>query len=74
MYDTTADLRDGLRKLLDDLEGGRVSNSNARARVTIAKAILDTVKIELAAASLGMDFGPVALAKQQPRQLKVAGQ
>ncbi len=61
MYHDTAELREGLRKLLVDLEAGKVSNSAARARVTIAKAILDTVKVELAAAALGMEFHPIPL-------------
>lgn len=65
MYNSTADLRNGLRKLLSDLETGAVSNSAARARVTIAKAILDTVKIELAAAALGTEFQPLSLTERK---------
>lgn len=61
MYKDTSELRDGLIALLADLESGNVSNSAARARVTIAKAILDTVKVEIAAASLGMAINPVSL-------------
>lgn len=59
MFKSTSDLRNTLNQLYSDLQGNKVSNSSARARVQIAKTILDTLKIEIAAANLGKQFSAV---------------
>lgn len=59
MFKTTEDLRHAMNKLYQDLEKGKVTNSAARTRVYIAKAMIDTIKVEIAAANLGKDFTAV---------------
>lgn len=67
MYNNTADLRSGLRDLLIAHEKGEVTNTTARVRVNIVKAIIDTVKVEIAAASLGGEFEALALLPSSKR-------
>jgi hypothetical protein len=64
-------MREYLDRLMTEIEEGKLSNSSARVRVQIAKAMIDTVKVEIAAAALGRAFGAVSLARPE-RQLKVA--
>lgn len=65
MYQNTKDLRAAMTRVLHDLEAGRISNTCARARVTAAKAILETLKVEIAAASLGRPFAAVEFDRDQ---------
>lgn len=60
MYNT-ANLRANLHQLLQDVEAGAISNTAARVRVTVAKALIDTIKVEIAAAALGTEFSPLPL-------------
>lgn len=57
---TTADLRTAMVALFHDVEAGQISNSTARARVLVAKVIIDTLKVEIAAANLGRQFSAVS--------------
>lgn len=61
MYKDTSELRDSLNKLLSEVESGKVSNAAARTRVNISRAMLETLKVEIAAASLGTAFTPLSL-------------
>jgi len=67
----TYDLMAYADNLLTEIEGGKLSNTTARVRVQVIKAMIDVKKVEIAAAALGRDFGPVALAKR-PRQIQQA--
>lgn len=69
MFDT-ADLRSGLKGDLDALRAGKISRSEARARAALARNILDTVKIEIAATAMRLEtFAPVEL---ESRMITVA--
>lgn len=59
MFKTTADLRNAMNTLYGEVVEGKVSGSIARTKVAIARAIVDTLKVELAAASLGKQFSAV---------------
>ena len=49
---TTADLRRGLLSDLDSLRAGELPASVARTRAYVAKQVIDTMKLELAAQAL----------------------
>lgn len=59
MFKTTADLRNAMNTLYDEVIAGKTSNATARAKVAIARAILDTLKVEITACSLGKQFSAV---------------
>lgn len=52
---STADIRTLLSETLRGLDNGTTSTSIARIKVQAARAFLDTVKVELAAAAFGKD-------------------
>lgn len=60
MIKSTEDLRGKLIAIFEEIEAGKISNTTARVKVAAAKAILDTVKIEIAAAQLGKQFSSVS--------------
>lgn len=67
----TADLREMLLKDLDGLRAGEIAVSDARARAALAKTIVDTLKVELDAASAGSQtFVPVMLSRK--REIRAA--
>lgn len=69
---TTASLRADLLNDLAQLRDGKITVSQARARAAIARSVCDTLKIELAAASLAKQkFEPVLLL-DAPRPLGIA--
>ena len=71
MFKDTSDLREAMNKLYEGVEDGSVSNAAARVRVGIAKAMLDTIKVELAAASLGKQFSAVSFSEYDGAQQNI---
>lgn len=62
VLETTADLREVLVRDLQDLRTGKLPKSDARARAYVAKQIIDTLKIEVAAHAMNMtSYQPVML-------------
>ncbi len=58
----TCDLRAFFQKTLDEMQAGTISNTTARARLLLARGFIDTIKIEIAAASLGKRIDVVTFA------------
>ncbi len=55
----TAQLRDELRELAAGVENGSLPLKIARFRLQIAKAEIDSLKVEISAEELGREFGSV---------------
>lgn len=74
MLKTTEDLREAMIKLYADIEAGRITNGQARTRAYVAKTIIDTLKVEIAAAALGktVDAVSFAAADRRPKVRRVA--
>jgi hypothetical protein len=70
-YRNTEELRYYLDDLLADIESGKLTNGQARIRLMAAKATLDTIKVEIAAAALGRPFENVSFTKSDPKQSKI---
>ncbi len=70
MFKTTGDLRTAMVKLYQDVEQGKVTASVARAKVQVAKTIVDTLKVEIAAANLGKQFGTVRFDEIETSDIK----
>ena len=51
---STASIRAGLLKDIHDLRRGVISVTDARCRASLARSILDTIKIEILAHELGI--------------------
>lgn len=60
MFNNTVELRNEMVKLYKQVHDGEISNNVARTKVLVAKTIIDTLKVEITAASLGKQFGAVA--------------
>ena len=59
---TTTDLRRVLTKDLEDLRSGKITKSDARTRAYVARNIIDTLKIEIAASAMNLSkYEPVLL-------------
>lgn len=74
-YNDTEELRTYLDGLLADIEAGKLSNGAARVRLSVAKTMLDTVKVEVSAAALGRGFDKVAFGGRRaakPEAVKAA--
>lgn len=71
-YRTTSDLRNYLADLLEGVEAGKISNATARARVGIVKAMVDTLKVEIAATALGREIHPLVLEAPPQKRLDAA--
>ena len=65
MLKTTEDLREAMTKLYKDVEDGTITNSQARTRAYVAKTILDTLKVEIAATALGKTIEPLSFAGEE---------
>lgn len=63
-YRDTGEMRQYLDDLLTEIHEGKISNASARVRVQVAKAMLDTVKIEIAALAIGQPLQTVSLEKR----------
>lgn len=64
---TTTDLRRELIADLDALKSGAITRAEARVRANIAKQIIDTVKVECVAMTLGTNAPvPVNFSGAQP--------
>ncbi len=73
MFKTTEDLRNAMVKLYDDIEAGKVTNSQARTRAYVAKTIVDTLKVEITAAALGKNIDALAFTQsERQRKLRAA--
>ena len=69
----TVELRNTLLQDLADLRTGVISRSEARARSMLARNIIDTLKIEVAAQAMLIDqFSPVLL--QPPSKFRAAAE
>jgi len=55
MLKSTHEVREFLRATLVGMQDGRYSTSMARTRILLARAVIDTVKVELVAANLGRE-------------------
>ena len=62
-YHDTEELRVYLDGLLAQIESGTLSNGSARVRLMVAKTMLDSIKVEVAAAALGRTFDKVSFGK-----------
>lgn len=58
MITDTAGLRSKLLNLWSDMENGKISPQEARTHIGFARATLDTLKVEIAAAHLNLPSIP----------------
>jgi hypothetical protein len=54
----TADIRTKLLEIWKQIDEKKISSSEARMHISVARAILDTLKVEMAAAHLARDNIP----------------
>jgi len=70
-YNDTEELREYLDELLTKIESGQMSNGSARVRLMLTKTMLESIKVEIAAAALGRGFEKVTFkGKQTAQKLK----
>jgi hypothetical protein len=67
---TTADLRRIMSEDLAALRAGEITNSSARARAALAKTILQSVSVEIAAAQLGRHFEAIEIVSNDASNLR----
>ena len=71
MLKDTLDLRRLLLSSLDDLLNKRITPNDARARSWLARAALDTLRIEMIAAREGLrEYKPVSLVPPEPTTIE----
>jgi len=64
----TQDIRDKMVMLLALVEQKKISASQARLQMGVARVIIDTLKVEIAAAHLAQEKIPtVSLSREMPR-------
>ena len=63
MFANTVQLRDAMIDLYGQIDKDEISSKKARLKLSAAGRIIDTIKIEIAAASLGRQFSGVAFSE-----------
>ena len=70
MFRSTADIRDFIQTTIEDIQQGRVTNAVARTRLNAARTYLDTIKVDMAAAHMGVELKPLVF-DQRPMLVEV---
>lgn len=66
----TGDIRDKMMKLWGKLDKGEISHTEARVHIGFARTVLDTLKVEIAAAHLQAPPTPVSVANKGLRTIQ----
>jgi len=63
----TIDIREKMMKLWGKLDRGEISHAEARVHIGFARTVLDTLKVEIAAAHLQAPPEPISVARKALR-------